>query len=104
MKRYMAAIAFAVSMFHAPVASAGVSVSSRAVLRYYQIMILATGHQCRTISSAELWATEDKGRRSGSFSQVLCDSTGPGTGFWYGLTANTKNEITKVQPLMRPLF
>lgn len=78
----------------------GLPVNNEAALRYLQAGILASGNRCGRISTARLWAMDT----GGTFTQVLCDSTGEKTGFWYAVYADKNNKFTQVKPLSGPLF
>jgi hypothetical protein len=69
------------------------------VLAYFTSTIRANGKRCWRISSATLWAlSKDK-----AFVQVLCDSTGPTTGFWYGVTTDwPPSGVSPVESLRGP--
>jgi len=85
---------------HAKAAPPGIPVNQEAALIYMRASIVASGQRCRQISAARLWAMDT----GGSYMEVLCDSTGKETGFWYALDANQKGQITKVQAVTQPRF
>lgn len=78
----------------------GIPVNKEDALRYLQAGIIASGNRCERISTARLWAMKE----GGTFTQVLCDSTGEKTGFWYAVYNDNKGKFTQVKPLSGPLF
>ena len=81
-------------------AQRGIPVTQSNVLEYIRVGIVLEKHRCNSISNAKLWALDT----GGTYVQVLCDSTGEGTGFWYGVSFDSDSKVERVKPLNGPIL